>query len=218
VSYRIGCYVLGLILRLVLLLRATLTVYPRTFTLSSGSSRGRPEATPAPFGARPPGAYGPSPASRGGAPPGRRAPARGVDVKPLAAGGPGGPEKAQNSPKWAIMAKNPFFRHFWRKWPFLANFPEKAPVATGLKYRKNPKNGDFPKMGLKIRVSGTPRGLLLHQPLAAGPCPRISRGSGACPGQGGSGKGPPRGPCRSRGPRGPSRPGPGTGPRREGLM
>jgi len=149
---------------------------------------------------------GPPPPSQGlGRHPGRGAPARGVDVKPSREGGPGGPEKAENSPKWAIMAKNPFFRHFWRKWPFLANFPENSPVATGLKSVQNPKIGVFPEKGVKTPGPGTPRGLLLHQPLAAGPCPGISRGSGARLG-GGFEKGPPEGPWRTWGPGDPSQP------------
>jgi len=72
------------------------------------------------------------------------------------------------------MAKNPVFGQFWRKWPFLAIFPEKAPVATGVKMLKKPKNGHFSQKGSKIPDPGGPRAGVLHQPLAPGP--RGSRG------------------------------------------
>jgi len=119
------------------------------------------------------------------------------------------------------MAKNPVFGQFWRKWPFLAIFPKKAPVATGVKMPKKPKNGHFSQKDPKIPDPGGPRAGVLHQPLAPGP--RGSRGgrkrgSEALRGQGWkkASRGGLPGPLRDPGSPGPP---PGTaGPRREGLM
>jgi len=67
------------------------------------------------------------------------------------------------------MAKNPVFGQFCRKWPFLAIFPEKAPVATGVKMPKKPKMGIFLKKGWKFGISGAPgRGFYIN-PSRRGP-------------------------------------------------
>jgi len=127
---------------------------------------------------------GPPPSSRVGAPPGRRAPARGVDVKPLPGNGPGGPEKAQKPRFWGIPAKKAIFRHFGQKWLFLAIFSKKCPVATGLKTPKSPKNGRNPQNGQKVRFCGSQpprRGGFYINPSRRGPVP----GFWTCLGRGG---------------------------------
>jgi len=65
-----------------------------------------------------------------------------------------------------------FFGYFRQKWAKMPIFRKKCPVATGLKSAKMAKKGHFPKKSLKTPAPRAPRGLLLHQPLAAGPCPR----------------------------------------------
>jgi len=104
--------------------------------------------------------------------------------KTPSAGGPGGPKKAQNTPKWGIMAKNPDFRDFWLKWPFLAISRQNSPVATGLKVAENPIFGVFLQKRGKIPGFRDPRAGVLHQPLAPGPRGSRGRGSGAPPGRG----------------------------------
>jgi len=81
------------------------------------------------------------------------------------------------------MAKNPGFRHFWPKWPFLANFGKNSPVATGLKSPKKPKKGLFSQNEVKIPGSRGPPARVLHQPLAgpAGTCRDRSPGSPGVP-------------------------------------
>jgi len=61
----------------------------------------------------------------------------------------------------------------------MAIFTKKAPVAAGVKSPKLPKNGQIPQKGLKSRIWAISRipdpgaGVVLHQPLAAGPCTRF---------------------------------------------
>jgi len=62
-----------------------------------------------------------------------------------------------------------------QKWLFFDVFQEKCPVATGLKLGKMAKIGQNLQNGLKVQIWRSwefPRGVVLHQPLAAGPCPR----------------------------------------------
>jgi len=87
------------------------------------------------------------------------------------------------------------FSAFWPKMAIFSHFPEKSPgsyrAKSGKFGQKWPKSSKTPKSG----VSPDPDpagGVVLHQPLAAGPCtpfPRGSekRGSGGPPG-GGPGK------------------------------
>jgi len=80
------------------------------------------------------------------------------------------------------MAKKAFFGHFRQKWPFWPLFQQNCPVATGLKFPENPKIGVFPQKASKIPDFRTPRGPLLHQPLAEGPCTRDFGDFGPRPG------------------------------------
>jgi len=91
--------------------------------------------------------------------PGDRAPARGVDVKPPSRGAPGRGARAPGSPGQA-----------WT--------PDRGPE-TSRRPLRAPPGGWYP-------VPGLPRAGVLHQPLAAGPCPRPgdpSRAPGATPPQ-----------------------------------
>jgi len=93
-----------------------------------------------------------------------RAPARGVDVKPPLAGIPEYAEKGRKGPKCRKRPKKAIFADF----------------------------GDFRQFWRFLAPSGTPgtppQGLLLHQPLAAGPC-GPSRGPGEAGSRGPEGAG-----------------------------
>jgi len=56
------------------------------------------------------------------------------------------------------MAKKAVFGQNRLKWPFLAIFPEKCPVATGLKTGENPIFGVFSQKRLEIPAPGDPAG------------------------------------------------------------
>jgi len=146
----------------------------------------------------------PGPRSRRG----HRAPPRGVDVKAT----PAGP--ARGGPRGRKTPKIPFFRDFGQKvafWPF---------------FEKNALFGHF------WPFLDPAAGVVLHQPLAAGPCTRpgaLFRGLAGDPPFWGIlaifphfgeiwGFWPKRAISDSGDPEGPGPPGPGTGPRREGLM
>jgi len=119
-------------------------------------------------------------------PPGNRgAPARGVDVKPLAREGQNGPKRPKTPEKGVRPPKRPkkaFFPENGQKWPF---------------FKKNPKNPGF----------RGPRAGVLHQPLAgpAGP------GSGTLRGPEASREGSPSPGAGIRGSRIRDLPGPGPG-------
>jgi len=66
------------------------------------------------------------------------------------------------------MAKKPVFGQIWLRWPFLAIFLEKCPVATGLKTGQNPIFGGFSQKGLKIPGSRDPAGAAFTSTPRAG--------------------------------------------------
>jgi len=89
------------------------------------------------------------------------------------------------------MAKNPDFRDFWLKWPFLAISRQNSPVATGLKVAENPIFGVFlqkrgkipgfrdPGRGFYINPSRAPPGPGLRDPRALeSPSPGAGEPSG----------------------------------------
>jgi len=68
-----------------------------------------------------------------------------------------------------------FFGHFGQKSLFLAIFPIFCPVATGLFFPILAKKGQNPQIRLKVPIRESSTRGVLHQPLAPGPCPGISR-------------------------------------------
>jgi len=82
--------------------------------------------------------------------PRRRAPARGVDVKPSPGDPRRGPKRAQKGPKPPKRGYYPLFSHFWRFWPKMAIFPifsAKSPGSYRAKIRPNAQNRAFSLKG-----------------------------------------------------------------------
>jgi len=103
------------------------------------------------------------------------------------------------------MAKKPFFGPFCQKWPFWPLFRENSPVATGLKYAGNPKNGLFSQKGLKVPGPEPRRGVAFTSTPRGGVLSPKRGGFRGPPGGGGEmGSG-----ARSESPRDPWGPGPG---------
>jgi len=157
---------------------------------------------------------------------GRRAPPRGVDVKqPPRGWSPAcpGPRRGQKPEK---RVKNPKSGSYPA---FLAILTETATILKIPNRSGFQSNPDFLTL-LKSRTPGggqeahfqdpaSPAGVVLHQPLAAGPCPRDSEKGGLEPPAGRSGDEALTGPrCGKRASADPGIRDRGTGPRREGLM
>jgi len=110
--------------------------------------------------------------------PGAARPAGVVLHQPLAGGGVQDPENGKKPPKWGFTGKKANFGQNSQKWLFFDVFPEKCPVATGLKMAKLAKNGQNLQKGLKVRFWGglgnsrgggftsTPRGGALYPEFA----------------------------------------------------
>jgi len=137
---------------------------------------------------------------------GRRAPARGVDVKETPRGAQKGPKRPfsgkyrQKAGFWLFLLKMPIFSYFSRFLPGSYRAKKGPKAEKRLKSSKPAKSPD-PAPGA---------GVVLHQPLAAGPCTRFWRGLEKglkTPVLAGKGSGPRKGPFWvSRGPRSPDLP------------
>jgi len=88
-------------------------------------------------------------------------------------------QKGRKGPKSPFSGYTPQKGHFWpfcRKMAIFGHFAEKEPGSYRAKNpeisKKGPKSSKRPKSPV-LGIPDPAAGVVLHQPLAAGPCPRF---------------------------------------------